>query len=323
MKINLAIVPPSTFPAGRRPTRPLAAQPLRAVPGLMGLMRLSGLMSLMGLMGPMGLMGATAPAQAQTAATETWRLAAVHAAPWGTPLGTAPAPGQALRVTPRALHGPSPLNCPGATHRFLRTPPQGLFEGQLDRPGAAPAPARSMQLGLPAGALTTQRISCANASFDLHRDGTERAWTALDNRVLQWQRVEADATPESAVQALLLRHLAGDMALTRESLAAKAETLTPRLQAQLARWLARPQRADEVPDIAGDPFSNTQEYPDAFSLAPARVQAERAEVSVTFTGAALRPSKVRMLLRRVGNGWRVDDLGYPDGSRLSQLLGGG
>lgn len=134
-------------------------------------------------------------------------------------------------------------------------------------------------------------------------------------------QAQAEA-PATVVQALLTRHLAGDMALTRASLAPKSAWLTPALLARLERWLARPQRADEVPDIAGDPFSNTQEYPSAFTLAPARVQGDRAEVAATFTGAGIRPSRVSFQLRRLGREWRVDDLRYPDGSRLSQLLGG-
>lgn len=130
------------------------------------------------------------------------------------------------------------------------------------------------------------------------------------------------STPTAVVQALLASHLAGDMALTRASLAPKAAWLTPALQARLERWLALPQDPDEAPDINGDPFSNTQEYPSAFSLAPARVQGHRAELTATFTGAGIRPSRVTLLLRRAGGEWRVDDLRYPDGSRLTQLLGG-
>jgi hypothetical protein len=42
----------------------------------------------------------------------------------------------------------------------------------------------------------------------------------------------------------------------------------------------------------------------------------------TFTGAGIRPSRVTLQLQRQGGTWRVDDLRYPDGSRLSQLLGG-
>lgn len=267
-------------------------------------------------------LAAAAPAQAQVAAGETWQVVAVQPAPWGVASGADPLPGLVLSVTARGLQGPPPLACPGARHQFLRTPPQGLFEGQLQRPGHAPAAEQAAALGLPGGDLVTQRITCANGSFDLHRDGGDRAWLGLDNRVLQLRRTAAGRTPDATAQALLVHHLAGDLTLTPGSAASKATWLTPALLARLERWLRQLQRADEVPAIAGDPFSNTQEYPDAFTLAPARVQGDRAEVMATFTGAGIRPSRVTLQLQRQGGTWRVDDLRYPDGSRLSQLLGG-
>jgi hypothetical protein len=114
------------------------------------------------------------------------------------------------------------------------------------------------------------------------------------------------------------------MALNPAAVQAKSAWLSPALAGRLQRWLAQPQPADEVPDLNGDPFTDSQEPPESFTLAPARVQGERAEVSVQFRGAgpqgAARPWRVRLLLQRVQGEWRVDDLLLRDGQRLSRLI---
>lgn len=267
---------------------------------------------------------AASAAQAQTAAAETWALQASLASPWGSPVGTAPAAGQTLRLGPNTMLGPAPLQCPGARHEFIRLPAEGLFEGGL--PAAAASAARALGLPTEGGTvrLVTQRIGCRNGSFDLHLDGQGRAWLGLDNRVLQWQRSHAGASPEATVQALLVQHLAGDMALNAAAVQAKSAWLSPALAGRLLRWLAQPQPADEVPDLNGDPFTDSQEPPESFTLAPARVQGDSAEVRVQFRGAgpqgAARPWRLRLLLQRVQGEWRVDDLLLRDGQRLSRLI---
>lgn len=267
---------------------------------------------------------AAAPAWAQVAAAERWQLQADQAAPWGPAQGTAPAGRLTLQLTPRGLQGPAPLNCAQVRHRFIRQPAAGWFEGQLP----APAEHSAQALGLPAQGLVTQRISCRNTSVDLHRQPDGPAWLALDNRVLQLRRhtpgkAPGRDTPEAAAQALLLHHFAGDLALSAAQLSVLAPRLTPALLHHLERWLAQAADAgnDEPPELNGDPFTNTQEPPDAFELAPARVQGRRATLGVSFFGPAQARSHLHLVLRQDGGRWRVDDVRYPDGVRLVQLLG--
>lgn len=270
-----------------------------------------------------GLVAALAapPAPAQVAAAERWQLQTQQAAPWGPALGAAPAPGLALQLGPRSLHGPAPLHCAQARHRFIRQPAAGWFEGLLP----APAERSAQALGLPVQGLVTQRISCGNASVDLLRSADGAAWLGLDNRVLHLQRQPAAGgerpSPEAAAQALLLHHMAGDLGLSAAHVAALAPWLTAALVHRLERWLAQAVSQDEPPELNGDPFTNSQEPPDAFELAPARVQGRQARLTVSFFGPAQARSRVQLVLVQRGGRWQVDDVHYPDGVRLAQLLG--
>ncbi len=222
------------------------------------------------------------------------------------------------------MSGPVPLACSAASHHFVRLPTEALFEGNLPAPAAHAA----KQLALPASALTTQRIVCSSGSFDFHRDGAGHAWLGLDNRVLRFDRVAAVSSPKATVQALLLAHFGTDMALSHASVADKAQWLTPALQQRLNRWLARPPSPNEAPDLNGDPFTDSQEPPLAFDLAAVRLHGSAAEVTVRFEfegDHSRRPvvamtRDVVMHLGRAAGGWRIDDIRYADGSRLSQLL---
>ncbi len=127
------------------------------------------------------------------------------------------------------------------------------------------------------------------------------------------------AAAQAVVQGLLQAHFKTDMGFTPASVAAKAERLTPDLQRRLLKQLAKPVPADEVPDIDGDPFTNSQDLPTRFQLEPAKLRGAQAEVTVRFSGHGMN-QRVRYLLQRVDGQWRIDDLRYADGSTLRQLL---
>lgn len=264
---------------------------------------------------PLGLAFAATAAHAQVAADETLRLVATVASPWGLPLGPAMANGTTLRLAPGTLDGPAPLKCPGAKHTFLCTPPEGLFEGNLPEPAGRAAQA----LGMPT-TIVTQRATCANGGFDIHRAADGRAWIGLDNTVLRWERSQLAASPEATVQLLLVHHFATNMDFSRSSVAAQSSRLSPLLVDKFNRWFARVAGSDEVPELNGDPFTDSQEPPTQFELAPAKLQGDRAELTVTYRGEGATPYSVHFDLVRVKNAWRIDDLRLRNGQRLSQLL---
>lgn len=255
--------------------------------------------------------------QAQAAAEETWRLAASQPSPWGAPLAPPWAAGRVLRIGPQAVDGPAPLACARARHRFVRTAPDGLFEGQLPRPAEDAARA----LGLPER-LLTQRVTCAGGGgFDLHRSTDGRAWLGLDGAVLAWSRdTVATSSPEATVQALLVHHAAGPMAWSAGTVQAQRGWITDRLAAALSRWLGQAAAADEAPAYDGDPYTDAQEAPDAFELAPARRRGDRAEVPVTWHGPGDQRHRVHLLLVRVAGAWRVDEVRGRDGEPVTRWL---
>jgi hypothetical protein len=127
------------------------------------------------------------------------------------------------------------------------------------------------------------------------------------------------AAPQAVVQALLQRHFKEDMGFTPASVARKAEWLTAGLQQRIAAGFAKPTPPGDAPDIDGDPFTNSQDPPSRFKVEAARVQADRAEVPVRFSGNG-DSQRVRFILRLEQGAWRVDDVAYADGSSLRRLL---
>jgi hypothetical protein len=110
-----------------------------------------------------------------------------------------------------------------------------------------------------------------------------------------------------------------DMGFTPESVARKRSLLTPGLGGAIGTYFARPFPEDEVPPIAGDPFTDSQEYPTRFTLGPSASGGADAVVAVSFAGD-VRHRRVDFVLRREEERWLLDDLRYEDGSTLRALL---
>lgn len=261
----------------------------------------------------------TRPALADTwRPLEAWRIENGSVAPWA-PEGIRVDPallGKTIRFTATRLIAPHPLACDGAKYEWLFGDAEGLFEGNLP----APANAAARTLGLGDGPYATLRISCRNAGFDFHRapDGTLQL--GLDNVVWTLRPGGKAVTPAERVQELLVTHFTHEMAFTRESIAAKREFLSAGLLAAADAYFAKPQSPDEVPDIDGDVFTDTQEYPDRFTLGTIRTTARRTVVRVHFAGEQLT-RRVDYALIREGRRWVVDDLVDERGESLRTSLG--
>lgn len=265
-----------------------------------------------------------AGAMPQPAAGELWTLTETQPL-HGAGAGTAAPPwpvGTRWMLLPAALIGPAPLLCLQARQSLLLTPPPGLFQGawQIERPETAAA--RAAALGLQGRTVATLRLDCANASFDFHRNATGQLLTAFDGQVLV---LRADATAGDApttVRQLLLQHLAGPEVFGPPSIAALRRWLAPSLQQAFARWLASPERPDQVLALNGDPFTNTQEPPRALSLGPLTERGDSAEqlVFAELEGARRHRLVYRLQRDAQSRGWLLDDIGYDRGPTLRQLL---
>lgn len=254
----------------------------------------------------------------------TWRLVLTRPAPWledTMPLDRRLL-GQSIVLDEDNLTGPHPLVCEDANVEILKMPPEGLFEGGL----AAPADMAAHTQGFTDFPVETLRVACANASFDLHRVDGDTLLFALDNQI--WvlsstfgthQSVASPTSPEGVVQALLETHFAGDMGFTEQSMTLKQRWLSAELTRQIEAWFALPQPEDGPPEINGDPFTNSQEYPPRFAVDAAVVNGNQATVPVRFADA-WRQDMVFYQLVMTEDGWRLDDVVDRQGHSLRAQL---
>jgi hypothetical protein len=250
-----------------------------------------------------------------------WRVFLAEPAPW---LAGAEAPSSALpmgarlRLQADSIDGPAPLACTQGRSEALMTPPEGLFQGQLDAPQR-----QALALGLAAGARPGLRIDCSSGSWDFHAADADTLLFALDGRLYSLSRAAgalaaADA-PEAAVQALLERHFAGDRGFGIDAWSALREALSGDLWRAVEAYAAASWPADDVPPINGDPLTDSQEMPSRFAVGAARLEGLRADVPARFADAYGERAVVYRLLHEDGR-WRVQDLRYADGRRLGELL---
>ena len=260
------------------------------------------------------------PLQAGESLNGTWRFSHATAAPWGTPPPAARLAGQTLVLAPARLQGPAPLDCGPARLEASAYPAEGLFQGNLP----APAKTRAQALGFAHFPVTGLSVTCDKGIFEFHRADADTLLLGLDNRVWTLSRapgaLAAADSPAGRVQRLLETHFGGDMGFDNQTAAAKAPLQSERLNQLIAAYLARPRPQDEVPPINGDPYTDSQEYPTRFAVGAARLQQDRARVPVRFADAAQRRTLTFELVR-TGGAWRIDDIDYGHGDRLSTLLG--
>lgn len=249
---------------------------------------------------------------------EQWRIEEGSVAPWAQP-GTKVDPayrGRGVRFQLTRLAAPAPLACDGAEYEWVFVGAESLFEGNLPAPSVDAA----RRLGIDTELVATLRVVCANAGFDFHRNRRGELLLGLDNVVWTLRPTRGATTPAEVLQELLILHFTHDMSFTRDSASRKNAWLSSGLRGAVAAYFAAPQSPDAVPPINGDPFTDSQEYPDRFTLGAARMTAQRATVPVFFGDERAR-RRIDYVLVREGSRWVVDDLVDERGESLRTLLG--
>jgi hypothetical protein len=203
-------------------------------------------------------------------------------------------------------------------YEFVVTPAEGLFQGGLPEPANSSARA----VGVTYLPVMTLSVGCDTGVFDYHFVSADRLLIALDNVVWTMTAEVLPSGPDAVVLALLTEHMTHDMGFTVETAQRKRRFLSTELAAQIDSYFKQPLPADEPPPINGDPFTNSQEYPERFTIAGGETAADTARVRVIFrVGQRNRPMDV--MLRRVADHWLVDDLRYEDGMTFRELLSTG
>jgi hypothetical protein len=142
----------------------------------------------------------------------------------------------------------------------------------------------------------------------------------------------AATSADSAVRAFYRAHFARRdlMAICREGIDRDRPHLTPELYRLLRNELDRYDKeasahggsANFKPFVVGDVFTASEELPDAFRVGAAAGDRRKARVPVTFTwkDGATPPKTVTVVAVSSGGRWAIDDVLYPDGINLVDLL---
>jgi len=117
-------------------------------------------------------------------------------------------------------------------------------------------------------------------------------------------------------------HLNHDMGFTPANVAERSRWLSPDLDGRFQNYFARPTSPDVVPDIDGDPFTDSQEYPNAFRIEYPEKSESSTIVPVRLWGPETEPRTVRLVLVSRNGEWMIDDMEYEDGRTLRTLLDG-
>ena len=126
--------------------------------------------------------------------------------------------------------------------------------------------------------------------------------------------------PVAVVKAFYTFHFSHDMAFTEKGLAARAAWLAPDLTARCKAYFALPSSPDEVPEIDGDPFTDSQEYPTSFKVGKVLSTKDKTEIAVTFSGGGGPFHPMRVVLVKADGAWRISDFLYESGPSFRALL---
>lgn len=259
---------------------------------------------------------------AQAAPLGVWRVERGEVAPWHTARTGADTRawlGRTVRFDADRVNGPSVLACGNAHYSLVAQPAEGLFQGGLP----APAKGAASRLGITKFPVPGVRLDCDRGSFDFHRVDTQSMLLAVDNVIWTLTQsagaVAQPTTPSGVMQLFLEKHFAGDMGFDRKTVATKQQWLTDTLRTAITRYFAKPSKPDEVPNIDGDPFTDSQEYPTRFAVADAQLRAAVANVSVRFSDGYRDRNLVYVLHQQRGV-WLISDIRYDHGATFTSLL---
>ena len=130
----------------------------------------------------------------------------------------------------------------------------------------------------------------------------------------------------SAVNSFYRFHLSHNKNFTARNIQLRRRFLTPELYQLLLTEIKRQAayskaHPDEVPDYDGDPFTDSQEYPDSFRVGKQVTNGERARVTVALLWSAQTSrgrDKRDIVVEAVQgpSGWLIDDIINSEGSSL-------
>lgn len=132
----------------------------------------------------------------------------------------------------------------------------------------------------------------------------------------------------SAVRSFYAFHLAHKKDFTPANVRIRRPWLTPEFYGLFLGELKRQAEyskahPDEAPDFEGDPFTDSQDYPDSFRVGTVVTNGARAKATITFdwsakTSRGLDSRNITVELIRLEAGWLINDIVTSDGSSLRE-----
>ena len=132
----------------------------------------------------------------------------------------------------------------------------------------------------------------------------------------------------SAVRSFYAFHLAHTKDFTAANIRLRRQWLTPEFYGLFLGELKRQAEyskahPDEAPDFEGDPFTDSQEYPDSFRVGTVMTNGGRAKATVTFdwsakTSRGVDSRNLTVEMIKAGAVWLINDIVTSDGSSLRE-----
>jgi hypothetical protein len=133
------------------------------------------------------------------------------------------------------------------------------------------------------------------------------------------QQHTTSARPEDVVKAFYKFHLSHDMGFSEDSVKVKEAWFTKDLLEKMLAKLREPVPQYQDPDIDGDPFTDSQEYPKRFKIKGSSIAGDKATVMVQVYPPG-RKRNIQVVLLHQPEGWLIDDLVYEDATTLRKQL---
>jgi hypothetical protein len=133
-------------------------------------------------------------------------------------------------------------------------------------------------------------------------------------------RAAKNSGAAETVRAFYRQHFSHDMGFTRSTLRQKQRWLTAELYGLLLYERRRKTPTDEAPHMNGDPFTNSQEYPNSFRVGKVNQSGLKADVEVVFVwrdrNRVVERKRCVVRLLRQRSVWKIEDIISDDGKSL-------
>jgi hypothetical protein len=141
---------------------------------------------------------------------------------------------------------------------------------------------------------------------------------------------KSSAAAAASVKAFYTFHFKNKFDYSAQGLKRRQRWLDAKLyQLLVAEDKKAKAKKDEAPELNGDPFTNSQEYPNTFRIGDTRQEYEKAFVEVVFVwqekGKVIDERSIEVELSKAGTLWKISnilDKSSPDGNLLHFLQRG-